>query len=90
MGGVWAGQEAERAGARARGLVRTAGTAPPLGLRLLRGTRLADPGGPSMAVEEEGLRVFQSVKIKIGEFAGAGGAAESSGGSRRPRRSPAP
>lgn len=27
----------------------------------------------SMAVEEEGLRVFQSVKIKIGELSGAGG-----------------
>lgn len=27
----------------------------------------------SMAVEEEGLRVFQSVKIKIGEISGAGG-----------------
>lgn len=28
-----------------------------------------------MAVEEEGLRVFQSVKIKIGELSGAGGGA---------------
>lgn len=87
MGGVWAGcgrgRRRSAAGARARGLARSAGTAPPLGLRLLRGARLADPGGPSMAVEEEGLRVFQSVKIKIGELPGTGGAAESSGGSRR-------
>lgn len=35
-----------------------------------------------MAVEEEGLRVFQSVKIKIGERPGAGGAAGSSRVSR--------
>lgn len=92
--GQWAacgrGRRRSSAGARARGPARSAGTAPPLGLRLLRGTRLADPGGPSMAVEEEGLRVFQSVKIKIGELPGAGGAAKSSGGSRRRPRSPTP
>lgn len=69
--GRWAGRD----GGGARGLAQSAGTAPRLGLRLLRGARREDPGEArglpggrrSMAVEEEGLRVFQSVKIKIGE-----------------------
>lgn len=56
------------------------------------------PSGGTMAVEEEGLRVFQSVRIKIGEGRGAacalpsvgslkaGGGAQLEERSRRPCR----
>ena len=72
--GAWAEPEVEvprtrghRVGRIAPGLRRRSGSCCSAGL----GART--PGRPSMAVEEEGLRVFQSVKIKIGELPGAGG-----------------
>lgn len=66
------GGAVERGGGAAarglRGLGREAEVAPAASEVPARPAGPRAPGGPaSMAVEEEGLRIFQSVKIKIGE-----------------------